>query len=155
MVVVGPLATQPEPYSYDLCQDHAQRLTVPQGWQVVRLHTRFDEAPLDAADPEALLQAIQAPLPASSLQASPAGNPEINPEISSVASEETGCQRRHPSGQAEALPIDGIAGEAVENRTATITDLAAIRGDRAAQALTPSGVAPQNSPEFGPFTPQQ
>lgn len=34
--VLGPLATQHEPHSYDLCMAHAQRLTVPRGWDVVR-----------------------------------------------------------------------------------------------------------------------
>ena len=34
--VVGPLALHPEPHSYDLCVDHANRLTVPKGWRVVR-----------------------------------------------------------------------------------------------------------------------
>ena len=32
--VVGPLATQAEPHSYDLCNQHAHRLTAPRGWEV-------------------------------------------------------------------------------------------------------------------------
>lgn len=35
--VLGPLATYAEPHTYDLCAGHADRLTVPQGWDVVRL----------------------------------------------------------------------------------------------------------------------
>jgi hypothetical protein len=35
--VLGPLATCAEPHSYDLCADHATRLTAPRGWEVVRL----------------------------------------------------------------------------------------------------------------------
>ncbi|WP_116114157.1 DUF3499 domain-containing protein [Austwickia chelonae] len=35
--VLGPLATFAEPHTYDLCATHAMRLTVPQGWEVVRL----------------------------------------------------------------------------------------------------------------------
>ncbi|PPK97803.1 uncharacterized protein DUF3499 [Kineococcus xinjiangensis] len=35
--VLGPLATYAEPHSYDLCGDHARRLTAPRGWEVVRL----------------------------------------------------------------------------------------------------------------------
>jgi hypothetical protein len=31
------LATYAEPHSYDLCAEHAERLTVPRGWEVVRL----------------------------------------------------------------------------------------------------------------------
>ncbi|WP_229051682.1 DUF3499 domain-containing protein [Aeromicrobium sp. Leaf350] len=35
--VIGPLATAAEPHTYDLCVDHAARLSVPQGWNVIRL----------------------------------------------------------------------------------------------------------------------
>lgn len=35
--VLGPLATYAEPHSYDLCATHAERLTVPRGWEVLRL----------------------------------------------------------------------------------------------------------------------
>lgn len=35
--VLGPLATQAEPHSYDLCPRHSERLTAPRGWEVVRL----------------------------------------------------------------------------------------------------------------------
>lgn len=31
------MATYAEPHSYDLCAEHAERLTVPRGWEVVRL----------------------------------------------------------------------------------------------------------------------
>jgi len=36
MAVLGPLAYTVEPHSYDLCAKHSERLSVPQGWQVVR-----------------------------------------------------------------------------------------------------------------------
>ncbi|MGG5171987.1 DUF3499 domain-containing protein [Pseudarthrobacter sp. J1738] len=35
--VLGPLATYAEPHCYDLCAQHAARLTVPRGWEVLRL----------------------------------------------------------------------------------------------------------------------
>jgi hypothetical protein len=35
--VLGPLAMHAEPHCYDLCAEHAERLTVPRGWEVVRL----------------------------------------------------------------------------------------------------------------------
>ncbi len=35
--VLGPLATYAEPHCYDLCDVHAQRLTAPLGWEVLRL----------------------------------------------------------------------------------------------------------------------
>jgi hypothetical protein len=34
--VVGPLAVYAEPHCYDLCENHAHRLTAPLGWEVVR-----------------------------------------------------------------------------------------------------------------------
>ena len=35
--VLGPLAMYAEPHCYDLCTEHAERLTAPRGWEVVRL----------------------------------------------------------------------------------------------------------------------
>lgn len=36
MAAIGPLAFQAEPHSYDLCEVHAQRTTVPRGWTLVK-----------------------------------------------------------------------------------------------------------------------
>lgn len=36
MAVLGPLSPAAEPHSYDLCSRHAQRLSAPQGWRIVR-----------------------------------------------------------------------------------------------------------------------
>jgi hypothetical protein len=36
MAVVGPLSNSREPHTYDLCAIHAERLSAPLGWQVVR-----------------------------------------------------------------------------------------------------------------------
>jgi len=36
MAVLGPLSRSFEPHSYDLCGTHAERLSVPQGWHVIR-----------------------------------------------------------------------------------------------------------------------
>jgi hypothetical protein len=38
MAVLGPLSVKAEPHSYDLCASHAERLSVPQGWSVLRIH---------------------------------------------------------------------------------------------------------------------
>ncbi|MEA2484466.1 MAG: hypothetical protein QOC55_2413, partial [Thermoleophilaceae bacterium] len=35
--VLGPLATYAEPHAYDLCVLHAERLSAPRGWDVLRL----------------------------------------------------------------------------------------------------------------------
>ena len=56
--VVGPLATFAEPHSYDLCEEHALRLTVPRGWEVLRHEGEFPE-PIPAGDDlEALANAV-------------------------------------------------------------------------------------------------
>ncbi|CAB4770814.1 unannotated protein [freshwater metagenome] len=34
--VLGPLATFSEPHSYDLCEIHGKKLTVPNGWNVIK-----------------------------------------------------------------------------------------------------------------------
>ena len=34
--VLGPLVTFSEPHSYDLCEAHGKRLTVPNGWTVIK-----------------------------------------------------------------------------------------------------------------------
>ncbi|MDY6055340.1 DUF3499 family protein [Micrococcus sp.] len=36
-VVIGPLAQRAEPHIYDLCLDHARRITAPLGWEVLRV----------------------------------------------------------------------------------------------------------------------
>ena len=37
MAVLGPLSLKAEPHSYDLCADHADRLSAPNGWSVMRI----------------------------------------------------------------------------------------------------------------------
>ncbi len=57
--VVGPLAAYQEPHSYDLCEEHAVRLTVPRGWEVMR-HVGEFPAPIPHADDlEALADAVR------------------------------------------------------------------------------------------------
>ena len=57
--VVGPLAAFAEPHSYDLCEQHAVRLTAPRGWEVVRHEGEFP-APIPYADDiEALAEAVR------------------------------------------------------------------------------------------------
>ncbi|TDF96436.1 DUF3499 domain-containing protein [Arthrobacter terricola] len=66
--VLGPLATYAEPHSYDLCAQHAESLTVPRGWEVMRLampSTRPEPGPDD------LLALANAVREAASAQAAP------------------------------------------------------------------------------------
>jgi hypothetical protein len=57
--VVGPLAAFAEPHSYDLCEEHAVRLTVPRGWEVVRHAGEFPSPIPHADDLEALADAVR------------------------------------------------------------------------------------------------
>jgi hypothetical protein len=36
VAVLGPLSPEQAPHAHDLCARHAQRFTVPSGWQVIR-----------------------------------------------------------------------------------------------------------------------
>jgi hypothetical protein len=36
MAVLGPLSLAPEPHCYDLCTRHAEKLSAPQGWLIIR-----------------------------------------------------------------------------------------------------------------------
>ena len=58
--VLGPLAAYVEPHCYDLCADHAGRLTAPRGWDVVRLPLpTADAVPSAEDDLEALANAVK------------------------------------------------------------------------------------------------
>ncbi len=57
--VLGPLAHFAEPHSYDLCAEHAERLTAPLGWDVVRLASTFVEAGPTEDDLSALAEAVR------------------------------------------------------------------------------------------------
>ena len=52
MAVLGPLAGRHEPHTYDLCERHAERLSAPAGWQVVR-HMTMQGAGVDEVVSEA------------------------------------------------------------------------------------------------------
>ena len=56
--MVGPLATQAEPHCYDLCRQHASALSVPRGWEVIRLEIAADPQP-SADDLLALADAVR------------------------------------------------------------------------------------------------
>lgn len=57
--VVGPLASYSEPHSYDLCEEHALRLTAPKGWEVVRHEGEFEPPEPSVDDLTALAEAVR------------------------------------------------------------------------------------------------
>lgn len=76
--VLGPLAQLAEPHSYDLCSVHAERLTAPRGWEVVRLLPEFEPLAPSRDDLLALADAVRE-------AARPA--PEPAPVVEAVAGE--------------------------------------------------------------------
>jgi hypothetical protein len=78
--VLGPLATYAEPHCYDLCADHADRLTAPNGWEVIRLAPDPAAAGPSDDDLEALANAVRdaaRPLPSPSREPAPGAPVEI------------------------------------------------------------------------------
>ncbi|MDS1270387.1 DUF3499 domain-containing protein [Lipingzhangella sp. LS1_29] len=57
--VLGPLAAYVEPHCYDLCATHAERLTAPRGWEVVRLPVEEEPPGRGSDDLEALANAVR------------------------------------------------------------------------------------------------
>ena len=57
--VLGPLATYAEPHAYDLCDVHAQRLSAPRGWEVLRLVGETEETGPSEDDLLALAEAVR------------------------------------------------------------------------------------------------
>ncbi|HEX3706191.1 MAG TPA: DUF3499 domain-containing protein [Mycobacteriales bacterium] len=74
--VVGPLATYAEPHSYDLCDAHADRLTAPRGWEVVRLDVDAELAMPGEDDLAALAEAVR-----EAARPAPAVSPPAVPEV--------------------------------------------------------------------------
>ncbi|NLG46128.1 MAG: DUF3499 domain-containing protein [Gordonia sp.] len=56
--VIGPLSASDEPHSWDLCSQHADRITVPVGWEMLRSESRFKQ-PVEDQDLTALAEAVR------------------------------------------------------------------------------------------------
>jgi hypothetical protein len=59
VAVVGPLATFSEPHAYDLCEMHGDRLTVPNGWNVIRQERSASDVGPSDADLMAIADAVR------------------------------------------------------------------------------------------------
>lgn len=57
--VLGPLAPIHDPSALDLCVDHAQTVTVPRGWSLIRLADHFEPTQPSTSDLMALADAIR------------------------------------------------------------------------------------------------
>lgn len=82
--VLGPLAQLAEPHSYDLCREHAGRLTAPRGWEVVRLTPEFIPTGPSPDDLVALADAVrEAGRPRDRVPV--AADPDVRPLASEIA----------------------------------------------------------------------
>ncbi len=78
--VLGPLAVYAEPHCYDLCAEHAERLTAPRGWEVVRLAPEVIDQGPSHDDLLALADAVREaarPAPAPAVEELPARTVEV------------------------------------------------------------------------------
>lgn len=84
--VLGPLAQLAEPHSYDLCSEHANRLTAPRGWEVVRVVPEFVPTGPTPDDLVALAEAVRE-----------AGRPRVAPPVPGPDAEAApdGTRRAH------------------------------------------------------------
>lgn len=57
--VLGPLGLRAEPGNYDLCRNHSQRLSVPRGWEVIRLPGDLNSPRASVDDLMALADAVR------------------------------------------------------------------------------------------------
>ncbi|MCW4465104.1 DUF3499 domain-containing protein [Glutamicibacter sp. MNS18] len=93
--VLGPLATYPEPHCYDLCARHADGLTVPSGWSLIRqqLPKSLEQAGEATDELYALAHAVKeqrdpVPEPGSTQRSSRGPRLDTRPRLSVLPSED-------------------------------------------------------------------
>jgi hypothetical protein len=120
--VVGPLAGHAEPHAYDLCAVHADRLTVPRGWRVVRLEppeararredigavaeaVREGEPPAPVRDrPRTVLRDVSLPRPSSPASPAPHAPRPESPRTSPRTGGRAGAPERAAPGGPTTAP---------------------------------------------------
>jgi hypothetical protein len=86
--VLGPLATFAEPHAYDLCEFHARKLTVPNGWSVIKEEISQSGSGPSEDDLMAIADAVR-----EAAAALPTSGEEHNPRINHSA--QIGARRGH------------------------------------------------------------
>jgi len=95
--VLGPLATFSEPHSYDLCEVHGKRLTVPNGWSVIKEESSLTDIGPSEDDLMAIADAVRE---VANLNISPDGS-NAGSTVNSAISQEGQIGRR---GHLRAVP---------------------------------------------------
>lgn len=91
--VLGPLSRSSEPHAYDLCREHASRLTAPRGWELLRV----EGSPEASDDLVALADAVRPPRPAATPN-EPGGRPrQENGKRAAVPSRSASTAEREPA----------------------------------------------------------
>ncbi|QWC86925.1 DUF3499 domain-containing protein [Nocardioidaceae bacterium] len=98
--VLGPLAIAAEPHAYDLCEEHAERLSAPRGWDVVRLSTDLGSRAPSDDDLLALADAVR--------EAANRPQPALSPELEQVGIDANGSVETGRRGHLRVLsqPVD-------------------------------------------------
>ena len=92
--VLGPLATYAEPHCYDLCEQHAGSLTVPRGWEVLRLAMPATPAGPGPDDLLALANAVREAASRPPAPGTAQGQRSAHPALEAPAAAE-GTRRGH------------------------------------------------------------
>lgn len=119
--VIGPLSVHNEPHAYDLCEFHAQRMTAPRGWEVLRVEAPVAEGPIHAAGHASLTPMVpSAPSPAATpapraeqlppvTPLSPAAQPESEPDPHESARSDESAQSEGAAPTEQAAPTEEVA----------------------------------------------
>lgn len=140
MAVLGPLATSPEPHTYDLCEQHATSLTVPVGWQIVRLQTTYEPAPPSSDDLLALVDAVRAA--AHSEAAARSEGPRVSEASRPRPGEPTAQERPAYATVTQLRPISGNEARSHEVNVSPARQDSPSSEDHAAPPQTVSTAAP-------------
>lgn len=101
-VVLGPLSRLAEPHTYDLCRRHAQSMTAPKGWELLRLELPAGE--YRAPEPDDLLAVAHAVQPPR--QSGPSASSPAEPRTPDAADR---AAAQPPRERPEPIGIDGPA----------------------------------------------
>jgi hypothetical protein len=91
--VLGPLSRLSEPHAYDLCREHASRMTPPRGWELLRVAGGEDVSD----DLVALADAVRRPAPEVPGAAAPGARPGPGRAAPSAPREGRGARGTAPS----------------------------------------------------------
>ncbi|GAC56209.1 hypothetical protein GOHSU_04_00780 [Gordonia hirsuta DSM 44140 = NBRC 16056] len=109
--VIGPLAGADEPHSWDLCSEHADRITVPRGWELLRSEREFVQ-PAEDQELTALADLVREVGGAgrSALPPLPSFAARADADFDAPAPGRHRADRRPPSGAEAAGPRPGRRG---------------------------------------------